>query len=255
MADRFFATNDDFLKRAGTPVVARPTMVITGGSRGLGRHLVTHFAASYNVVFGWRNSGAEAESLFAAVQARGNWVLPVQFDVTDPDQVDAMATRVSGAVAECNALVHTTGHFSMKPLDDMDPETWRLEMDSTVNAGFYAWRSFAGQLRTHERSRVVFVGDSAAEHLRAKPESTSYYIGKHGLVLLARTIARENQTSGLTCNVVSPGVLPNSVDLDQPGMKVNISYEEVAGVVEYLLSPGADAVSGSNIVASRGWNV
>jgi 3-oxoacyl-[acyl-carrier protein] reductase len=255
MVDGFEQTNTGFLNRAGAPGNSRPTMVITGGSGGLGRELVRRFAGDYNVIFGWLNSADDAESLFGEMQERGDWVLPFQCDMTDHEQVEAMASRVKEVAADCQVLVHTTGVFSMKPLDEMDTETWRLEMDSTVSAGFFAWQAFASQLKTHERSRVVFIGDSAAEHLRAKVRSTGYYIGKHGLVLLARTIARENQSTGLTCNVVSPGVLPNSIDLDEPGMKVNVEYEEIAGVVGFLLSPGADAVSGSNVVASRGWNV
>ncbi len=255
MTEQFSRTNDDFSNRAGTPVPSRPAMVITGGSRGVGRQLVRHFASAYNVVFGWLNSAENAESLFEEERVRGNWVLPCRCDVTDPEQVAAMAGRVSRLAGNCQALIHTTGHFSMNSLDEMEVETWRRELDSTVSAAFFAWRAFSRQLKSHDHGRVVFIGDSAAEHLRSKPQSTSYYIGKHGLVLLARTIARENQMTGLTCNVVSPGVLPNSIDLAEPGMNVNVGYDEVAGVVGFLLSPEADAVSGSNLVTSRGWNV
>lgn len=255
MAEQFSKANDDVFNRAGLPIPSRPTMVVTGGSRGLGRQLVKRFSKDYNVIYGWLNSSEDAGSLFEEEQARGNWVLPFRCDVTDPEQVKTMAVAVKEWTGDCQALIHTTGHFSMKPLDEVGAETWRLEMDSTVNAGFFAWRAFSSQLKSHGRSRAVFIGDSAAEQVRARPESTGYYIGKHGLVILARTIARDNQMTGLTCNVVSPGVLPNSIDLDEPGMKVNVGYEEVAAVVEFLLSPGADAVSGSNIVASRGWNV
>lgn len=255
MKNPFLTINEGFRKRAGAPGTLRPTMVITGGSRGLGRELVRHFAKTYNVVFGWLNSAEDAESLFEEVRAADGWALPYRCDVTHPHEVNEMAAVVREHVGGSQALIHTTGHFSMKPLSAIDAETWCREIDSTVNAGFFLLQAFSDQLVAHDRSRVIFIGDSAAEHLRAKSQSTGYYIGKHGLVLLARTIARENQSTGLTCNVVSPGVLPNSIDLDEPGMKVNVEYEDIAGVVGFLLSPGADAVSGSNVVASRGWNV
>jgi len=155
----------------------------------------------------------------------------------------------------CQTLIHSTGMFSLQPLAEMTPEIWRDELDSTVTAGFHLWRAFGPQLTAHPRSRVVFIGDSAAEQLRARRHSTAYYVGKHGLVLLARTIASERQQTGLTCNVVSPGVLPNSIDLDQPGIKTNVEFAEIASIVDFLLSPAADAVSGSHLIASRGWNV
>lgn len=230
-------------------------MFITGGSRGLGRELVRHFAGRYNVIFGWHRSAADAQELAGEVVARGDWALPLQLDVRDPEQLNYAARRVAEASGPCQTLIHTTGTFSLKRLSEIAAATWRDELDSTVTAGFFAWRAFADQLKTQPRSRVIFIGDSAAEQLRARRESTAYYIGKHGLVLLARTIASEHQQTGLTCNVVSPGVLPNSIDLDQPGMKANVQFAEVAGVIDFLLSPAADAISGSHIVASRGWNV
>ena len=143
----------------------------------------------------------------------------------------------------------------MKPLDEIDVGTWDLEIDSTVNAAFYLWRAFSSQVLSSERGRVIFIGDSAAEHLRAKVQSTGYYVGKHGLVLLARTIASQHQSAGFTCNVVSPGVLPNSDDLHEANLKVNVGFDDIASIVEFLLSGSSDSVSGSNVVASRGWNV
>jgi 3-oxoacyl-[acyl-carrier protein] reductase len=230
-------------------------MFITGGSRGLGRELVRHFASRHNVVFGWRRSEADAQALAGEVAARGDWALPIQLDVRESEELGRAARLVAEAAGPCQTLIHTTGTFSLKRLSEMDAATWRDELDSTVTAGFFAWRAFADQLKTHPRSRVIFIGDSAAEQLRARRESTAYYVGKHGLVLLARTIASEHQQTGLTCNVVSPGVLPNSIDLDQPGMSANVQFAELAGVIDFLLSPAADAISGSHIVASRGWNV
>ncbi len=232
-----------------------PVVVITGGSRGLGRKLVQHFAPDYNVVFGWWQSEAAALELAREQAALGHWVLPLRCDARDWKRMEFFADLAHAVAGPCQTLIHTTGTFSLKPLDEIDPATWQEELDSTVTAGFHGWRAFTGQLKSHPRSRVVFIGDSAAEQLRARRHSTAYYIGKHGLVLLARAIANEHQQSGLTCNVVSPGVLPNSIDLDQPGMKANVGFEEIAGVIDFLLSPAADAVSGSHLIASRGWNV
>lgn len=233
----------------------RPVLLITGGSRGLGRQLVQHFAPRCNIVFGWWNSAAEALALAHEQAAHGHWAWPARCDVRDAARVAFLAALVQTVAGPCQHLIHTAGTFSLQSLKDMDAATWREELDTTVTAAFHAWRAFAPQLLLHPRARVIFIGDSAAEQLRARKVSTAYYIGKHGLILLARTIAQEHQQSGLTCNVVSPGVLPNSIDLDQPGMKANVSFEEVAGAVEFLLSPAADAVSGSHLVASRGWNV
>ena len=247
--------NESFVKRAGAAPDDRPTLVISGGSRGLGRALVLHLANSYNVSFGWRASRSEAESLLDEVRSHGGWALPYQLDVTQPVEVDQWAGVVGARFGPASVVIHTTGHFSMTPLGKMNVATWRAEMDSTVNAGFYLWKAFSDQLLSPGRGRLIFIGDSAAEHLRARKQSTGYYVGKHGLVLLARTIASENQGTALTCNVVSPGVLPNSVDLHEPDMRVNVGFDEIAAVIDFLLSEAGDAVSGSNIVASRGWNV
>lgn len=234
---------------------SRPVMFITGGSRGLGRELVRHFAPRFNVAFGWHKSEENARSLADELASAGHSVLPVRLDVSRADSLMEAASQTKAWAGNCNVLLHTTGVFSMKSLAEMDVETWDLEIQTTVNAGFYAWQAFREQLRSHDRSRVIFVGDSAADQLRARRQSTAYYVGKHGLLLLARTIAADNQNSGLTCNMVSPGVLPNSIDLDQPGMKPNVTFSEIAGIIDFLLSPAADSISGTNMMASRGWNL
>lgn len=234
---------------------SRPAMFVTGGSRGLGRELVRHFAPRFNVAFGWHESEKQAGSLTTELTGAGHSVLPVALDVRHPESLEAAAAQTEKWSGACEVLIHTTGAFSMKSLEEIDAATWELEIQTTVSAGFHAWRAFRDQLHSHPRSRVVFIGDSAAEQLRARRQSTSYYVGKHGLILLARTIANDHQHTGLTCNVVSPGVLPNSVDLDQAGTAANVEFGEVAGIIDLLLSPSADAVSGSNLIASRGWNV
>jgi len=237
------------------PDPQRPVAVVTGGSRGLGRHLVSHLASRYNVVFGWCQSGDAARDVAQEQSALGHWVWPLRSDVTDWHQVRFLSDMAGTVAGPCQCLIHTTGRFSLETIDQMSPVTWKEELETTVTGGFHAWRAFAGQLRSHARARLLFIGDSAAEQLRARRHSTAYYVGKHGLLLLARTIAHEHHQSGLTCNVVSPGVLPNSIDLDQPGMIPNVNFGEIAGVIDFLLGPSADAVSGSHLIASRGWNL
>lgn len=237
------------------PVDSRPAMYITGGSRGLGRELVRHFAPAYQVGFGWRNSESDARELTDEVRRAGGRVSAFPCDATDEAALRKTAEEFSREAGPCRVLIHTTGAFNEVPLSATDSSMWREQLESTVTAGFLAWQAFATQLTSHPRSRVIFIGDSAAEQLRARDQAIGYYVGKHGLILLARSIAAAERRHGLTCNVVSPGVMPNSIDLHEPGMAVNVTFTEIAGVIEFLLSPAADAVSGSHLIASRGWNL
>ncbi len=237
------------------PSPERPVAVVTGGSRGLGRHLVLHLAGRYHVVFGWRRSTEAAQAVAREADALGGWACPVRSDAANWAHTRFLAQFVATLVGPCQTMIHTTGTFSMKPLAQLDPATWREELDSTATAGFHAGRAFEPQLRSHPRARLVFVGDVAADRLQAQRCSTAYYVGKHGLLLLARTFAEEHAGTGLTCNLLSPGILPNSADLDPPHRVPNVAFEEIAALVDFLLSPAADALSGSHLIASRGWNV
>ncbi len=99
------------------------------------------------------------------------------------------------------------------------------------------------------------IGDSAADKVKGYAKSLGYYIGKHGVLLVTKAVASRWRAKSATCNCVSPGVLPNSIDLDQPNMKVNVQFADLAGIIRFLLSPAGDAINGANIQASRGWNV
>jgi 3-oxoacyl-[acyl-carrier protein] reductase len=237
------------------PDLARPVAVVTGGSRNLGRHLVERLAATHNVAFTWRQGREGAAAVAAAARAAGGWAVGLAADVTAPRNLRFLANWVAVVAGRCGVLIHNASRYSLQPLDAVDEATWRAELDSTVTAAFWAYRAFAGQLQSHPRARMILIGDSAAGQVRGIVHSPGYYVGKQGVLLLTRSIAAHWRGTGATCNCVSPGVLPNSVDLDRPGMAVNVQLAEVGGVVDFLLSPAADAVSGAHIVASRGWNV
>ena len=76
MSDPYSDQNASFAERAGSPIDGRPTMLISGGSSGLGRELVRYFSPSFNVVFGFKESVDQAETLFAEIDEAGNWAMP-----------------------------------------------------------------------------------------------------------------------------------------------------------------------------------
>jgi 3-oxoacyl-[acyl-carrier protein] reductase len=234
---------------------SRPAAVVTGGSRNLGRHLVERLAARYNVVFCWRRDVEAAQATRETVRRQGGWAVGARCDVTRRGGVEFLAELTQVVAGPCQVLIHNAGHYSLAPLTAISEATWREELDSTVGAAFWAFRAFDAQLRSHPRSRMIVIGDSAAGQLRAVAHSPGYYVGKHGVLTVARSIAAHWQRTGATCNCVSPGVLPSSIDLDRPRMAVNVQFDEIGGIVDFLVSPAADAINGAHLVASRGWNV
>jgi len=104
---------------------------------------------------------------------------------------------------------------------------------------------------------VINIGDSGADRVIARVQATPYHIAKLGVHVLTRSYAKLYAPDRITVNQISPGFLENSVG--EPGSPVPAgrlgNFADILGALDYLLSPAADYVTGTNIVISGGWNL
>ncbi len=225
-------------------------MLVTGGNRGIGRAIAEAFLAQGDRVAVTTRSGGAPEG-----------ALDVRCDVTDPDQVEAAFKTVEEAHGPVEVLVANAGITADTLILRMSEDDWASVLDTNLTGSFrLAKRAAKGMLRL-KRGRIVFV--SSVVGLLGSAGQTNYAASKAGLVGLARSLARELGSRGITANVVAPGFVETDMtavlsDDQRAAIKQQVPLgryatpDEVAGAVTWLAGDAAAYVTGAVIPVDGG---
>ena len=168
------------------------SVLVTGGNRGIGRAIAEQFVRlGDNVAVTTRNGGAPEGAL------------DVRCDITDPAAVEAAFATIEEAHGPVEVLVANAGITKDTLLLRMNEDDWSSVIDTNLTGSYrLAKRAAKGMLRLR-RGRVIFI--SSVVGLLGSAGQVNYAASKSGLVGLARSLARELGSRGITANVVSPG--------------------------------------------------
>ncbi len=240
------------------PTVPRPTALVTGSARGIGRALILALAKSgHDVAVHYRNSAAEAAEAAEEARSFGARAVALQADVTIEAEARALVETARSELGRLDVLVNNVGDYHFGPLDELDAQRWHAMFDSNLHATFYTCQTAVPILRAQGGGRIVNIGYAGAELVKARPSIVAYAAAKTGVILYSKALARSEAAHGITVNVVSPGVMENSVT--QPTGEVPMGragrFEELVAAVRYLLSAEAAYVTGATIEVAGGWNL
>lgn len=179
------------------------TVLITGGSRGIGAACVEAFAAAgCRVVFSYLHSQEQAAVLCARWEGRA---LAVQADVADRDQVTALFRQAEQAFGPVEVLVNNAGIAQQKLFTDITPAEWRRMLAVHLDGPFYCCQAALPAMIRAKWGRIINissmwgqVGGSCEVH---------YSAAKSGLIGLTKALAQEEGPSGVTVNCIAPGVV------------------------------------------------
>lgn len=230
-----------------------------GEERGLGAALAVRLGSrGHTVVINHRSSGATSAELVAGeIRDRSGKALVVKADVTDPGQVARMAVTIEHRLGGLDVVINNAGRFVLKHYDRLTPEEWETQISSTATATYYVSMAMLPMLR-RQRGRIINISDAGADRITSRPRTLPYYIGKAGVLMITRTMARAEARSGVTVNAILPGVLGNSDPLpDESRIPAGRhgTPDDVLGAVDFLLSEQAGYVTGSFIQVGGGWNL
>src|SRR3954471_12232076 len=226
------------------------SVLVTGGNRGIGRAIAEASVANGDQVAVTYRSGEPPEGVLAVV-----------CDVTDPDSVDAAFTEIEAAHGPVEVLVANAGVTQDTLLLRMSEDDWSKVIDTNLTGSFrVAKRAAKGMLRLR-RGRIIFV--SSVVGLLGSAGQTNYAASNAGLVGLARSLARELGSRGITANVVAPGFVETDMtdvltDDQKSAIKAQVPLgryaapEEVAAAVTWLAGDGAAYVTGAVIPVDGG---
>lgn len=226
------------------------SVLVTGGSRGIGLAIARAFQIQGDKVAVTYRTSAPPEGL-----------LGVKCDVTDTAQVDAAFTEVEAAHGPVEVLVSNAGMTADTLLLRMDEEQFTSVLDANLTAAYRVSKRAAARMLRARSGRMIFI--SSVVGLLGSAGQVNYAAAKAGLVGLARSIARELGSRGITANVVAPGFVDTDMTavlseerrteiLAQVPLRRYASTEEVAGVVTFLASEAAAYVTGAVVPVDGG---
>jgi NAD(P)-dependent dehydrogenase (short-subunit alcohol dehydrogenase family) len=190
-------------------------VVVTGASRGIGRATTSWFSERGDRVVALSSSGTEVPGAVASLAC----------DVADSTAVDAAFSEVEAELGSVDVLVANAGITSDQLALRMTDDAWRRVLDVNLSGAFFcARRALRKMVRSHA-GRIVFVSSVGA--FVGLPGQANYAASKAGLVGLARALAREVASRGITVNVVAPGL----VDTEMLGALADDRKAQLAALV------------------------
>lgn len=237
------------------------SVLVTGGTRGIGRGLVVGFAAAgARVTFTGTNDAAGAEAAAAAGPAGA--VRYVKADVSDGAQCKAAVdAAVEHGGGKLDVLVNNAGITKDNLLLRMTDEEWDRVLDVNLKGVFMTTRAAARPLMKSKQGRIVNV--TSVVGLMGNAGQANYAASKGGVVSFTKSVARELSGRGVTANAVAPGYIATDMTANLPAgaaeqLKSRIplgrlgTVEDVVGVVLFLASPAAGYLTGQVICVDGG---
>lgn len=226
------------------------SVLVTGGNRGIGLAIATAFKEAGDQVAVTYRSGEPPEGF-----------LGVKCDVTDAAQVDAAFDTIAAEHGPVEVLIANAGITRDTLLLRMSDEDWDAVIQTNLTGSFrVAKRAAKGMLRLR-RGRIVFI--SSVVGMLGSPGQVNYAASKSGLIGMARSMARELGSRGITTNVVAPGFVETDMTavLPEETQKQYLSQiplgrfgrtEEIAKVVRWVSSEEAGYITGAVIPVDGG---
>lgn len=248
--------------------------IVTGAASGIGLAIAKAFAAEgATAVIADLNADA-ANKAAAEIEAVGGAAMGVVMDVTDEDAVNAGVQTVFDRYGRIDILVSNAGIQIVNPIESFAFKDWKKMLAVHLDGAFLTTKACIPHMYAAKSGSIVYIGSVHSKE--ASPLKSAYVTAKHGLLGLARVVAKEGAKHNVRTNVVCPGFVRTPLvdkQIPEQAKELGISEEEViknvmlkntvdgefttaddvAEAVLYCAGAKTKALTGQSIVVSHGW--
>ncbi len=237
-------------------------VLVTGGSRGIGRAVALSLARAGAVVWiNYVSRGDAAEQVVGEIEAAGGTARAILFDVADSDSVQNAVETIVGEDGTIDILVNNAGITRDGLMARMKEDDWDAVLATNLKGVFLCSKAVGRVMLKKRRGRVVNIGSVVG--FTGNAGQANYAAAKAGLVGFTRAMALEYAARNVTVNCVAPGFIETEMtgalkEEIQDALRSRIPLgvfgrgEDVAAAVEYLVSDGARYVTGQTLHVNGG---
>ncbi|CAM4238443.1 elongation factor P 5-aminopentanone reductase [Paenibacillus tarimensis] len=239
------------------------TVLVTGGSKGIGAAIASRFAAeSMNVVIHYLNSHEAANETARKCMRSGANVMTISADIRSREQLLRMKDKLEQRGMIPDIVVNNAGisHFGM--LSDVTEDTWDDVMAVNLKGMFLCTQMFMPAMVRQRYGRIINV--SSIWGMSGASCEVLYSTTKGGMNAFTKALAKELAPSGVTVNAVAPGavdtmMLDNLEQADKTALQEEIPAgrfaqpDEIASLVYFLSLPESSYITGQIISPNGGW--
>jgi 3-hydroxybutyrate dehydrogenase len=249
--------------------------IVTGAAQGIGEAIArVYIREGANVAIADLNL-AEAKATAEKLSAIGpGKAMAVEMNVTDEDQVNAGVAQVVAAWQGVDILVANAGIQIVHPIEEFPFAEWKRLLSIHLDGAFLTTKACIPHMYKKGSGSVIYMGSVHSKE--ASPLKSAYVTAKHGLLGLARVIAKEGAAHGVRANVICPGFVRTAlVDKQIPEQAKALGISENDVIKKIMLSGTVDgefttvddvaevallfagfetnALTGQSLVVSHGW--
>jgi 3-oxoacyl-[acyl-carrier protein] reductase len=244
--------------------VAGKTAIVTGAATGIGAATATLLAARGARVLA---AGLQPEALretVAAIEAAGGEALAIEADVSDPEQIEAVAARAEEAFGGADILVNNAAIYRLGPWFEADATEWDAVFATNVRGYFLLARAVRPQMLDRGGGSIVNV--ASVTFYWGEAGLVSYVASKGAVIGFTRSLAREAGPDGIRVNAVAPGAFPTAataIHADQEALWESVlaaqsikrrgEVEDVARAIAFFAGDDSGFVTGQTLLVDGGW--
>ena len=248
---------------------------ITGSASGIGKEIAIMFAQEgAKIVIADLNQAA-ADATAAEIVASGGQAIGVAVDVTNEDQVNASVEAGAKAFGGIDVLISNAGIQIIHPVEEFEFSDWKKMLAIHLDGAFLTTKACLKHMYAQGRGgSIIYMGSVHSKE--ASVLKAPYVTAKHGLIGLAKTVAKEGAKYGVRANVICPGFVRTPLvekQIPEQAKTLGISEEDVvkkvmlketvdgefttvddvAQTALFLAGFPTNALTGQSIVVSHGW--
>lgn len=257
--------------------LAGKTCLVTGAASGIGKRIAEVYAQAGAQVAVADLDGQAAETVAAALRATGGQAIAVTMDVADESQVTAGFAKVIQEFDKIDVLVSNAGVQIVDKITDFKLDDWRKMLAIHCDGAFLTTREAMRDMEKRQSPGAIIYMGSVHSHEASKLKS-AYVTAKHGLLGLARVVAKEGGPLGIRANVICPGFVrtplvekqipeqARALGVSEDDVVRNVmlkdtvdaqftTLDDVANVALFLAAFENNALTGQSITVSHGWHM